>query len=293
VSYVDMNYPDIKSFLGSCRLQYYAPKFVEMGFDDVEFIVQEVFSSTQQIDNLVKQTNIKPGHLMKLHAAVEKLKGHSRVPRIRPYNADLPRSPALPAYGVSSPFPGPIASPLSSPRSRPVASSRANPIISPIHSGPIGNPLGSPFISLNRIASPLVLNPPPLHTTKPSPPSPLPLKSFAHTPSESQLEGQMEDLERSLNRLLDIGDIESGSPELSSASISPFQLSESPLSSGSSSPTESTFATQSLTSLQLSCANLPENFETVKKVKQLKNKRKKQQKRTLGIAQMVSFVLNV
>jgi len=252
-----------------------------MGFDDVEFIVQEVFSSTQQIDNLVKQTNIKPGHLMKLHAAVEKLKGHSRVPRIRPYNADLPRSPALPAYGVSSPFPGPIASPLSSPRSRPVASSRANPIISPIHSGPIGNPLGSPFISLNRIASPLVLNPPPLHTTKPSPPSPLPLKSFAHTPSESQLEGQMEDLERSLNRLLDIGDIESGSPELSSASISPFQLSESPLSSGSSSPTESTFATQSLTSLQLSCANLPENFETVKS-KAAKKQKKKAAKANLG-----------
>jgi len=261
--------------LGSCRLQSYAPQFVELGFDDVEFIVQEVFTSPQQIDNLVKQTNMKPGHLMKLHAAVQKFKGNQLRTR------DLvPHSPAIPAaYGVSSPFPSPIASPVSSPRSGLMASPRANPIIRPIHNSPIGSPIASPFLG-PRIASPLILNPginpPPLHTAKPSRPF-LNQNKFAHTNSESQLEGQMEDLERSLNRLLDMGDMESSPPtELSAISPVPSSVS---LSSGSSSPTGSTFTAQS--SPQLSCANLPENFETVKN-KSSKRQKKKAARANLG-----------
>jgi len=267
-----MSYPDIKYFLTSCRLQSYAPKFMEMGFDDVEFIVQEVFSSPQQMDNLVKQTNLKPGHLMKLHAAVEKLKGSQLRVRIRPYADLVPRSPALPAaYGISSPFPSPIASAVSSPRANPMASPRSNPVVSPITS-PIANAFISP-IALNRIASPLVLNPP----SKPSFLSPRPLNKFAHTNSESQLEGQMEILERSLNRLLDMGDVESNaSPELSS--ISPSPSSDSPLSSGSSSPTGSTFAHS--TSSRLS--GLPETFEIVKNKSSKKTQKKKVAKANLG-----------
>eukprot|EP00456_Euglypha_rotunda_P066928 TRINITY_DN5775_c0_g1_i9.p1 TRINITY_DN5775_c0_g1~~TRINITY_DN5775_c0_g1_i9.p1 ORF type:complete len:183 (-),score=27.73 TRINITY_DN5775_c0_g1_i9:18-566(-) len=73
-----MSYPDIKTFLSSCRLEEYTPKFLEMGFDDVDFLINYISSSPQQMQALVKQTNLKPGHMMKLNAAIQRY--HQQFP---------------------------------------------------------------------------------------------------------------------------------------------------------------------------------------------------------------------
>jgi len=188
-----MSYPDIKTFLSSCRLDEYTPKFLEMGFDDVDFLINYISSSSQQMQALVKQTNLKPGHIMKLTTAITRYQQqfpgkliHSTPIRTEEEDSSgIPYSTVPPLRVSSIPF-------------------TTSPSVGPAFRQP-------------RLTS---------HVSPTSP------------TAESQLEGHMEDLERSLNRLMDVDGDESYSEIARPSSIlsvsSTTSVSSAPLSPVSS-----------------------------------------------------------
>jgi len=63
--------PDLHSLLQKSDLSQYEEKFVQQGYDDVEFLLT---SDAREWDEMVKHVNMKPGHAAKLLREVRALK---------------------------------------------------------------------------------------------------------------------------------------------------------------------------------------------------------------------------